>query len=93
MRKQVRTANFDVCKENLQGFDYRAGTDAAGANLDGRHTAIRSLGLDLLQVWVPGGTGFVVGMAYVIAGAWAFAADFTFSRHCFFLLCKLNKFY
>ena len=63
----------------LQGFGYRAGTDATGADLDGRYAAVRSFCFHLLQVRVPGGTGLVVGVADIVATAGAFAADFAFS--------------
>jgi len=57
-----------------------AGTDAASTGFNGFYTAIADSS-DLLKVGVPNGTGFVVSMAYVVAKAWAFTADFTFSRH------------
>jgi hypothetical protein len=57
-----------------------AGADAAGADLDGLDAAVGN-GLDLLKVGVPDGTGLVVGVAYVVAEAGAFSADFTYSRH------------
>jgi len=58
------------------------GADAASADFNGFHTAIADCS-NLLKVGVPHGTGFVVSMAYVIAKAWAFTANFTFSRHMF----------
>jgi hypothetical protein len=64
----------------LERFGDKAGTDAAGADLDGCDCAVFD-GFDLLDVRVPDGTGLVVGMAHVVAEAGAFSADFTFSRH------------
>ena len=73
--------------ERLESLGNGAGTDAAGAHLDGGYTAVGCLGLNLLQVRVPGGTGFVVGMAHVVASAGAFTANFTFSGHGSYLPC------
>jgi hypothetical protein len=57
-----------------------AGTDAAGAGLDGPDATVCK-GFHLLEVGIPDGTGLVVGMAHIIAEAGAFTTDFTFSRH------------
>ena len=56
------------------------GTDAASADFNCLHAAIADCSY-LLKVGVPHGTGFVVSMAYIVAKAGAFTADFTFSRH------------
>lgn len=74
-----RTAPFDFPAESeLQRLGYGAGPNAAGADLDTTHrTIVHSL--NLLQVGIPGGTRLVVGMADIVTGAGAFAADFTFS--------------
>lgn len=74
------------CCCKLQCLGNRAGTNAAGADLDSLNRAVIN-GLHLLQVGVPGGTGFVVGVAHVVAGAGAFTADFTFSGHGSYLPC------
>jgi hypothetical protein len=57
-----------------------AGTDAASADLDGTNGPLVEC-LDLLQVGVPDFTGFVMGMADVIAGRRFFSANFTNSGH------------
>lgn len=64
----------------LKCFGYVTGADTAGADLDRSHVAVSDC-LDLLEVRVPYSTGFVVGMAYVVAEAGTFTADFTNSRH------------
>ena len=51
-----------------------SGTDAACADLDGSDVAVPDC-LDLLQVRIPDGTGFVVGMADVVAEAGTFTTD------------------
>ena len=50
------------------------GADATGTDLDGSDVAVPD-GLDLLQVRIPDGTGFVVGMADVVAEAGTFTTD------------------
>ena len=62
----------------LKGLGDVAGTDAAGADLDGPNRAVIDR-LYLLEVWVPGGTGFVVCVADIVPGAGTFTADFAFS--------------
>jgi hypothetical protein len=57
-----------------------ARTDTAGADLDAPHAAV-SYGLDFLKVGVPGSFGFIVGMAYIIPEARAFAAYFAYFGH------------
>jgi len=61
-------------------FGDKAGTDAAGANLDSCNRAVFD-GFNLLDVRMPDGTGLVVGVAHVVAEAGAFSTNFTFSRH------------
>jgi hypothetical protein len=36
---------------------------------------------DPLQIWEPAPPVLIVGMAYIIAGDWAFATNFTFFCH------------
>lgn len=68
--------------ELLQRFGYMAGTNAAGTGLDGLDAAI-CYGSDFLEVWIPNGTGFIVGVAHIVAEAGPFSTDITFSRHIF----------
>lgn len=67
-----------VATTDLKSLGNGAGTDAAGADLDGPNGAIVD-SLHLLQVGVPGGTGFVVGMAHIVASTGAFTTNFAFS--------------
>jgi hypothetical protein len=62
----------------LQRLGYVTGTDAAGTGLNGLDAAI-CYGSDLLQVRIPHGTGFVIGVAHVVAEAGAFSTNITFS--------------
>jgi hypothetical protein len=62
----------------LQCFGDVSGTDAASAGFDGHDAAVFNCS-DLLQVRIPYGAGFIVGMAYVVAEAGAFSTDITFS--------------
>ena len=75
---RLKSANLNGTK--LLGFGYVTGADAAGADLDGSDVAISDR-LDLLKVRIPYRTGFVVGVAHVVAEAGTFTADFTNSRH------------
>lgn len=52
--------------------------DTAGADLDSGYAAV-SDGFDLLKIGIPYCTGLVVRVAYIVAEAWAFPANFTFS--------------
>ena len=67
-----------------------AGADAAGADLDGLDAAVFH-GANLLQIGVPDGTGFIVGVAHVVAKAGAFSAYIAFSGHYFFLRVIAEK--
>jgi len=62
----------------LQRLGYVTGTDAAGTGLNGLDAAI-CYGSDLLQVRIPNGTGFVIGVAHIVAEAGAFSTNITFS--------------
>ena len=62
----------------LQRFGYVTGANATGTGLNGHNAAI-FYGPDLLQVRIPYGTGFVVGMAHIIAEAGPFSTNITFS--------------
>lgn len=62
----------------LQGLGYVTGANAAGASLNGLDAAI-GYGSDLLQVWIPDGTGFIIGMAHIVTEAGAFSTNITFS--------------
>ena len=62
----------------LQCFGYVTGTNATGTSLDGHDAAI-FYGPDLLQVRIPHGTGFVVGVAYIVTEARPFSTNITFS--------------
>jgi hypothetical protein len=67
----------------LQCLGNVTGTDATGASLDGHYAAVLDRS-DLLQVRVPHGAGFVVGMADVVTEAGTFSTDITFSGHIIF---------
>jgi len=54
------------------------GADATGTDFNCSYTAVGN-SFDFLKIWMPYGTGLVVGVAYVVAEAGAFAADFTCS--------------
>jgi hypothetical protein len=62
----------------LQCFCNVSGTDAARTGLNGHDAAVFHCS-DLLQVRIPYGAGFVVGMAHIVAEAGAFSTDITFS--------------
>jgi hypothetical protein len=68
----------------LKRFGDVSGADAAGTCLDSQDAAVVFDCSDLLQIWIPYGTGLVVGMAHVVAEAGAFSTDITFSRHIMF---------
>ena len=55
-----------------------AGTDAAGTDLDGSDIAV-SDSFNLLQVWIPDSSGFIICMTYIVTKAGAFATNLTFS--------------
>jgi len=63
-----------------ESLGYVSGADAAGADLDTFDGTLTN-GLYFLQVRVPGATGFIVGMTYVVPEAWTFATNFTYFRH------------
>jgi len=54
------------------------GTNAAGADFNGSDAAVSDR-FNLLKVRIPNGTGFVVGMAYVVAEGRTFTTDFAYS--------------
>ena len=62
----------------LECLGHVPGADAAGTGLDSHDAAVfyRS---DLLQVRIPHGAGFVVGMAHIVSEAGPFSTDITFS--------------
>ena len=62
----------------LQCFGYMPGADAASTGFDSHNAAVfhRS---DLLQVRIPHGAGFIVGMAHIVSEAGPFSTDITFS--------------
>lgn len=64
------------------GFLDFAGTDAAGANLNGFDRTVLD-GADLLQIRIPDSTSFVVCVTDVISSNGFFPADFTLLRHLF----------
>jgi len=66
----------------LQCFGYVTGANATGTGLNSLDAAI-CYGSDLLQVRIPYGTGFVVGVAHVVTEAWPFSTNITFSGHIF----------
>jgi hypothetical protein len=61
----------------LQCFGHVTGADAAGTGLDSHDAAVFYCS-DLLQVRIPHGAGFVVGMAHVVSEAGPFSTDITF---------------
>ena len=62
----------------LECLGHVSGANAAGTGLDSHNTAVfyRS---DLLQVRIPHGAGFIVGMAHIVSEAGTFSTDITFS--------------
>jgi hypothetical protein len=62
----------------LQRLGDVPGTDAASTDLDSHDAAVFHCS-DLLQVWIPHGAGFVVGMAHIVSEAGPFSTDITFS--------------
>ena len=66
--------------KKLQGLRYQAGTDAAGAYLDGRNGAVSHC-LNFLEIRKPGSGSFVICMAHVITKAGAFSTDVAYLRH------------
>lgn len=62
----------------LQCFGYVARTDTTGTGLNGHDAAVFN-GPDLLKVWIPNGTGFIVGVAYIVAEAGPFSTNIAFS--------------
>jgi hypothetical protein len=62
----------------LQRFGHMSRADAAGTDLDSHDAAVFDSS-DLLQVRVPDGAGFVVGVAHIVSEAGAFSTDITFS--------------
>jgi hypothetical protein len=79
-RVHLRAAalKFSMARVLLEGLGHVPGADAAGTGLDSHNAAVfhRS---DLLQVRIPHGAGFVVGMAYIVSEAGPFSTDITFS--------------
>jgi len=73
-----RLLNFALKEGLLECFGHVTGADAAGTGLDSHDAAVfyRS---DLLQVRIPHGAGFVVGMAHIVSEAGPFSTDITFS--------------
>ena len=65
--------------QSLQRLGYVSGADTAGAGLDSHNAAILFNGSDLLQVRIPYGTGFVVGVAHIVTEAGPFSTNITFS--------------
>jgi hypothetical protein len=64
----------------LECFGDVTGADAASADFDASYCTLTD-GLNFLQVRVPGATGFIVCMTYIIPEARAFATDFTDFGH------------
>jgi hypothetical protein len=62
----------------LERLDNVAGTDAAGADLDGSDISV-SDSFDFLEIRVPDGTGFVFCMADVVTEAGAFSTYCAYS--------------
>jgi len=79
-RGHLRAAalEFSMAGVLLECLGYVPGADAAGTGLDSHDAAVfhRS---DLLQVRIPDGAGFVVGMAHIVSEAGPFSTDITFS--------------
>jgi hypothetical protein len=75
----TRLLNSSVLSVELECFCDVTGANTAGTGLDSQDAAIVFYGSDLLQVGIPNGTGFVVGMAYVVTEAGAFSTDIAFS--------------
>lgn len=63
----------------LKRLGYKTGTDTAGADLQRSYAAVVFDRLDLLEIWIPHGTGLVISMADVIPKAWPFSTNFAFS--------------
>jgi hypothetical protein len=79
-----RGFEFKLVLVGLERFGDVTGADAAGTRLDGQDAAVVFDCSDLLQIRIPYGTGFVVGMAHIVAEAGAFSTDIAFSRHIMF---------
>jgi hypothetical protein len=59
-------------------LDNGAGTDTTGANPNMQAIAAGSSHPDPLQIRQPTPSVFIVGMAHIIAGSWAFSTNRTF---------------
>lgn len=77
-----RLLNQDGGVALLQCLGYVTGANAAGTGLNGLNAAI-CYGSDLLQVWIPHGTGFIIGVAHIVTEARPFSTNITFSGHIF----------
>lgn len=71
-----------IMAQLLQCLGYVTGANATGTSLNGLNATI-CYGSDFLQVRIPYGTGFVIGVAYIVTEAWAFSTNITFSGHIF----------
>ena len=60
---------------------YFAGTEAAGAHVDGAHGAVGVLMTDSLQVGIEATLGLDIGMAHKVAHLSFLAADLTLFTH------------
>jgi hypothetical protein len=70
--------NSGIMAWSLQRFGYVTGANATGTGLDGLNAAV-CYGSDLLQVRIPHGTGFIVGVAHIVTEAGPFSTNITFS--------------
>ncbi len=71
---------FWIVTRKLQCLGYVTGANATGTGLNSLDATI-SYGSDLLQVRIPYGTGFVIGVAHIVTEARAFSTNITFSGH------------
>jgi hypothetical protein len=62
----------------LQCLGHVTGADAAGTGLYSQNAAVFHCS-DFLQVRIPHGAGFVVGVAHIVSEAGPFSTDITFS--------------
>ena len=74
-KKRLVFVGFD------HGLDHSAGTQAAGAHIDGAHGTVFCLMTDSLKIGVEATLGLDVGMAHIVAHHGFLAADLTFFTH------------
>jgi len=79
LRKNRQAGLFGVSLDD--GLHYGAGTQAAGAHVDGTHSAVGVLMTNSLKVGVEATLGLDIGMAHKVAHLSFLAADLTLFTH------------